>query len=97
MGVREGSVEGEEGREKEMGEGSCRVGVSEVNAASSNCFRLRIVAATRIVVTPLPPPILRLPVYNSLLLLAAHWQRAQLFKTLGGCNFAQRVEEEKMK
>lgn len=38
-----------------MGEGSCRVGVSEVNAATSNCFRLRIVAATRIVVTPLPP------------------------------------------
>lgn len=96
MGVREGSVEGEEGREEEVGEGSCRVGVSEVNAASSNCFRLRIVAATRIVVTPLYP-LLRPPVCNSLLLLAAHWQRAQLFKTLGGCNFAQRVEEEKMK
>lgn len=54
MGIKEGSIEGEEGREKEVGEGSCRVGVSEVNAASSNCFRLRIVAATRIVVTPLP-------------------------------------------
>lgn len=91
MGVRQQSGEGQGEGEERGGGGGCRVGVSEVNAASSNCFRLRIVAATRIVVTPSTPPCSHASGCNSLLLLlAAHWQRAQLFKTLGGCNFAQR-------